>query len=489
MKEKIPIIAIISILLLSAVSLSAMGSITDVELPPPEEPYVTMRATDGTNSWFDMEIKDVPSGYDILDGIYPGWCAQKDVPMTRNVNHAVNLYSSYDPNMPESYRSENWSKINYVLNYGQGNKNSIQEVIWYYISLGSSPSNLDAQAMISDADQYGSDFVPEEGQILAIIVEGVETIQRSFFEFTIPTSSSNESNDSSFDPTPSTTGRKNHAPTADATAGEPYTGFTRGEITFDGSKSYDLDGIIISWKWDFGDGNTGSGEIVKHSYATPGNYTVILKVKDEKGATDSYTTTATITKGNNPPSRPTISGPISGRKNTSYEFTAVSTDPDDDSLQYIFNWGDGETTTTSYYPSGTPTTQMHSWNAPGHYIITVKASDNNIESEVASVDMLIDILYVQNIGYLIAEGNDGKYNGFYGSKAGIKTEVEMLDNGNYLLDINGDDIWNYEYDPESDELSIYYEQPILEYMLVAILLIVCVILFFVLAIGKKNVET
>jgi hypothetical protein len=167
----------------------------------------------------------------------------------------------------------------------------------------------------------------------------------------------------------------------------------------------------------------------------------------------------------------------------------VSTDPDDDSLQYIFNWGDGETTTTSYYPSGTPTTQMHSWNAPGHYIITVKASDNNIESEVASVDMLIDILYVQNIGYLIAEGNDGKYNGFYGSKAGIKTEVEMLDNGNYLLDINGDDIWNYEYDPESDELSIYYEQPILEYMLVAILLIVCVILFFVLAIGKKNVET
>jgi len=43
-------------------------------------------------------------------------------------------------------------------------------------------------------------------------------------------------------------------------------------ITFDASHSVDLDGTIESWEWNFGDGDTGEGEIITHNYTSPGSY-------------------------------------------------------------------------------------------------------------------------------------------------------------------------------------------------------------------------
>lgn len=42
-----------------------------------------------------------------------------------------------------------------------------------------------------------------------------------------------------------------------------------------------------SYEWDFGDGNTSTGEMPTHAYKSEGSYTVILKVTDDKGYTDS----------------------------------------------------------------------------------------------------------------------------------------------------------------------------------------------------------
>lgn len=58
-------------------------------------------------------------------------------------------------------------------------------------------------------------------------------------------------------------------------------------VKFNGSKSYDPDGVIVSYIWDFGDGTTGSGEIVQHTYAKDGNYSVTLNVTDDFGAYDT----------------------------------------------------------------------------------------------------------------------------------------------------------------------------------------------------------
>jgi len=53
---------------------------------------------------------------------------------------------------------------------------------------------------------------------------------------------------------------------------------------FDASGSYDIDGEIASYVWDFGDNTTSEGILTEHTYSAPGLYTVTLTVTDDDGA-------------------------------------------------------------------------------------------------------------------------------------------------------------------------------------------------------------
>ncbi|GAG62201.1 unnamed protein product [marine sediment metagenome] len=53
----------------------------------------------------------------------------------------------------------------------------------------------------------------------------------------------------------------------------------------DASESYDPNGEVVSYSWNFGDGNTGSGVETSHSYTEDKYYVVILTVTDDEGAT------------------------------------------------------------------------------------------------------------------------------------------------------------------------------------------------------------
>jgi len=66
-------------------------------------------------------------------------------------------------------------------------------------------------------------------------------------------------------------------------------------VSFDASASSDSDGSISSYAWNFGDGNTGSGQFATHLFATSGTYTVTLTVTDNEAA--QGTTSAAITMG------------------------------------------------------------------------------------------------------------------------------------------------------------------------------------------------
>lgn len=63
--------------------------------------------------------------------------------------------------------------------------------------------------------------------------------------------------------------------------------------TFDGSGSTDPDDGIASWAWDFGDGTSGSGSAVSHTYPAGGAYPVQLTVTDVAGASDVATGSVT----------------------------------------------------------------------------------------------------------------------------------------------------------------------------------------------------
>jgi len=66
-------------------------------------------------------------------------------------------------------------------------------------------------------------------------------------------------------------------------------------VDFDGRASADPDGTILSYSWDFGDGATGSGVSVTHTYDSLGSYDVQLLVADDKGGTASVTRTVAWT--------------------------------------------------------------------------------------------------------------------------------------------------------------------------------------------------
>jgi len=83
-------------------------------------------------------------------------------------------------------------------------------------------------------------------------------------------------------------------------------------VTFDASSSYDPDGTIVSYDWDFGDGATASGVVVTHAYSAAGNYTVTLTIMDDSGATNSTSRLITVL-----PPAPAVS--VSTDK---YEYTA-----------------------------------------------------------------------------------------------------------------------------------------------------------------------
>ncbi|MFH0816379.1 MAG: PKD domain-containing protein [Methanobacteriota archaeon] len=56
------------------------------------------------------------------------------------------------------------------------------------------------------------------------------------------------------------------------------------QFFFDASESYDRDGAIASYVWDFGDGTAAEGAIVAHTFAGPSTYTVTLTITDNGGA-------------------------------------------------------------------------------------------------------------------------------------------------------------------------------------------------------------
>jgi len=67
-------------------------------------------------------------------------------------------------------------------------------------------------------------------------------------------------------------------------------------VEFNGMFSFDFDGTIVAYAWDFESNGVvdASGPIVLHVFPAPGQYAVRLTVTDDDGATDTVVQTLTI---------------------------------------------------------------------------------------------------------------------------------------------------------------------------------------------------
>ena len=157
----------------------------------------------------------------------------------------------------------------------------------------------------------------------------------------------------------------NKAPVA--VAGDDIKACTGDKINFNGGSSRTESGESLSYLWDFGDGETATGQKVSHKYSSGGKYTVMLTVDDGKGTACSTSVDMLYVDVN---ARPSVS-----LKNvedvcigTKVHFNASASDPDGDSLDYSWNFGDGSKETGSSRAS-------HIYEKGGIYTVRVAVDD------------------------------------------------------------------------------------------------------------------
>lgn len=157
---------------------------------------------------------------------------------------------------------------------------------------------------------------------------------------------------------------------------------TDGVFTFNGGFSFDPDGDIVRFDWDFGDGFTTTktdDELFLHRYAAPGTYRVKLVVTDNRGATDESTREVTV-RSVVPNESPTAGFSVKvGAVSTQQLLVGqealfdprASRDPDGEIKSYDWNFGDGVGISTV-----TPTVMPHTYSAPGLYTATLTVTDD-----------------------------------------------------------------------------------------------------------------
>ena len=170
-----------------------------------------------------------------------------------------------------------------------------------------------------------------------------------------------------------------------AQANGPYSGTEGNAVQFSSSGSLDPDGSIVTYAWDFGDGNTAATANPSHTYVAAGTYNVSLTVTDDAGDSTSDVTTATIEAivVNVPPTAD-ANGPYAGFVGDTIVFDgSASSDADGAIVRYDWDYGDG---TTAADAGPAPT---HVYATTGQYTVTLTVTDDAGASDSAASTVTI----------------------------------------------------------------------------------------------------
>ncbi len=152
------------------------------------------------------------------------------------------------------------------------------------------------------------------------------------------------------------------------------------ETVFDAGASTDSDGTIVTYNWDFGDGQTGTGATVPHSYAKPGTYTVTLNVRDNSDVANSGDTDILTVIVNDPPIAAAGDDKSVAIEEPTHFDAGASFDRDGRLISYEWNFGDGAT------GGGAQTT--HSYAQSGVYTVTLTITDDSTTDTSTATDRL-----------------------------------------------------------------------------------------------------
>ena len=136
-------------------------------------------------------------------------------------------------------------------------------------------------------------------------------------------------------------------------------------VTFDASASTDPDGTIVSYAWDFGDGQNGTGVVVDHAYGAPGTYVATLTVVDNETLSDTARASVLVEP---PPSALFSISPSPADPGEVVTFDAAASNGSGTIVRYDWAFGDGA------FGSGGVAT--HAYAAPGTYAVTLVVEDN-----------------------------------------------------------------------------------------------------------------
>ena len=142
--------------------------------------------------------------------------------------------------------------------------------------------------------------------------------------------------------------------------------------SFNGSSSSDSDGSITSYSWSFG----GSGATASNTYNSAGTYSVTLTVTDDDGATDSQTSSVTVTA---PPVNvaPTASF-TSSCSDLACSFNASGSSDSDGSIA-SYSWSFG----------GSGVNASNTFASAGTYSVTLTVTDNDGATDTSTSSVTV----------------------------------------------------------------------------------------------------
>lgn len=156
----------------------------------------------------------------------------------------------------------------------------------------------------------------------------------------------------------------------------PYTSAEGSAVALNGAASFDGGGTITSYSWSFGDGQSGAGQSLSHTYAQDGTYAVRLIVTDNLGIADTSFTMANVS--NVAPLISTFAGATLLPGET-YTAEGSFADPGSDPWSATVNYGDGSGSSTLPL-SGKNFTLAHVYTVPATYQVEVRVSDDDVTS-------------------------------------------------------------------------------------------------------------